>query len=174
MAATVQARIFTGASEGTGANAETGIKFNREDTQTGTTPIPKPTATGTNYSWKKILGIYVTAGGGSTTISNRKIRRASAPSAGLTLHFKPDVVTYAQATSGNMPADNTTTDDATPSGYTAMTTTFQDYDTASEAATNSDRNGDFVEVVAGVSNLYTGGAGSAIALPNIELQYDEA
>lgn len=175
MAATVQARIFTGASEGTGANAETGIKFNREDTQTGTTPIPVPTAAGTNYSWIKNLALYVTAGGGSTSISNRKIRWASAPTTGLTGFFLGDVTSYTQSTSGNKPADNGTTNDAAPSGgFAALTTSFQNYDTASSAATNSTRNGDFVQVVGGVSFLYTGGAGSAIAGPNIELQYDEA
>ena len=172
MAATVEARIFTGASEGTGASAEGGIKFNREDTATGTTEIPKPTATGTAYSYKKSLALFVTANGG-TTISNRQIRWASSPSTGLTGHFKPDVTTYSQATSGNQPADSGS-NDATPSGFTALTTTLQVYDSAGTTATNSTRNGDFVELVGGVSNLYLGGAGTNIASPNLEITYDEA
>lgn len=174
MAATVQARIFTGASEGTGASAEGGVVFNREDTATGTTAVPKPTATGTNYSWYKNLGLYVTAGGGSTSISNRKIRMATAPSTGLTLHFKDGTTTYTQAASGNKPTDDAAANDATPSTYTAMTTSFQTWDAASAAATNTTRNGNFVKVIGGVANNYAGGAGAGIALPNLELQYDEA
>ena len=174
MAASTKINISTGAGP-TNADAEaTGIKFNREDTATGTTAVPKPTAAGTNYSFYKTLYLNVESGGGSTSISNRAIRYASSPSAGLTVFFKDGGDTYTQATSGNRPADNGTTNDATPATYTAMTTSFQNYDTASEAATNSTRNGNYVIVAAGVSNNYVGGAGSAIALPNIELRYDEA
>ena len=173
MAAVTKINISTGAGP-TNADAEaTGIKFNREDSVSGTTAIPKPTATGTNYSWYKTLYLNVESGGGSTNILNRKIRMASAPSAGLTLFWKDGADTYTQATSGNKPTDNGTTDDATPSGYTAMTTSFATTDATSEAATNSTRNGNYVNVVCGVSNLYAGGAGSSIALPNIEVQYDE-
>lgn len=173
MAATVNARIFTGASEGTGADAETGIKFNKEDTQTGTTAISKPSSTGTNYSWKKSLGLRVTAGGGSTSLSNRKIRWASAPSTGLTGFFKDGGATYAQATGSDF-TDDTTGNATAPSTYTALSTTMQTWDATSEAATDSDRNGNFVLVVLGVGSNYAGGAGSAISLPNLELQYDEA
>ena len=172
MAATVQARIFTGASEGTGANAETGIKFNRDDTATGTTaPIPKPVATGTAFSWPKTLGLYVTAGGGSTTISNRRIKLSTAPATGLELHFNPET-TYAQATA--VAAADTGTNGSDPAGYTALTTSDQVWHATGEAATNSDRNGDLVLVALGVSNNYAGGAGTAIALPDIILTYDEA
>lgn len=174
MAATVQANYYSGASEGTGATAETGIKYNKEDTQTGTTPVTKPNIASTAYSWLKSLALRVTAGGGSTSISNRKIRIATALAAGLTLFFKDGGATYAQSTSGNAPADNGTTNDATPATFTAMTTTFQSWDAASAAAVNSARNGNLVLTAAGVSNLYVGGAGNAITLPNIEMQYDEA
>lgn len=173
MAAVVNARYHSGASEGAGADAETGIKFNREDTQTGTTPVPKPTATGTAYSWLKTGSLRVTSGGGATSLSNRKTRVASAPTAGLKLHFKDGGDTYAQSTSGNMPAD-AGTDGAVPATFTEMSTTFQTWDATSEAATDSTRNGNLIIFVLGVDSTYAGGAGSAIALPNIELQYDEA
>ena len=172
--ATVQARVFTGASEGTGASAEGGVKFNREDTASGTTPIPKPTATGTNYSWNKNLGLYVTGGGGSTAITNRKVALAAAAATGLTLHFKDGGATYAQATSGNKPTDDGAANGATPTGFTAMTTSYQTWDAASEAATDSDRNGNLVTVVLGVDNTYAGGASTNVTLPDISLQYDEA
>ena len=172
MAATVQVRIFTGASEGTGANAETGIKFNRDDTATGTSaPIPKPTATGTAFSWAKTLGLYVTAGGGSTTISNRIIRMSTTTSTGLEMFFNPET-TYAQATA---PVDSDSgSNGADPTGYTALTTSNQVYHATGEAATNSDRNGDLCLTALGVSNNYAGGAGTAISLPDLIFTYDEA
>lgn len=174
MAAVLTIFVATGAGP-TNADAEaTGIKFNKEDTAVGTTAIPKPTAAGTVYSWYKTLFLQVVSGGGSTSISNRKIRMASAPSAGLTLNWKDGADTYTQATDSNNPADDGSTDDAVPATWTAMTTSFVTTDATSEAATNSTRSGNYIQVLLGVSNLYVGGAGSAIALPNIEVQYDEA
>lgn len=174
MAAVLQARVFTTATEGTGASAESGIKFNKEDTASGTTPISKPSATGTNYSWYKNLALYCTSGGGATALTNRKIRIATAASTGITLHFKDGTGTYTQAGSGNAPADNASVDDATPAGYTLMSTSMQTWDSGSASAVNTTRNSNFVKVICGIASTYAGGAGSAIALPNLELQYDEA
>jgi hypothetical protein len=172
MAATVQVRIFTGASEGTGANAETGIKFNRDDTATGTSaPIPKPVATGTAFSWAKTLGLYVTAGGGSTTISNRRIRMSTSPATGLEMFFNAET-TYAQATA--VVAADTGSNGSDPAGYAPLTTSDQVYHATGEAATNADRNGDLCLTAIGVSNNYAGGAGTAIALPDLIFTYDEA
>lgn len=171
-AATVQARIGTGASV-SWANAETGITFNREDSQSGTTPIPIPTTTGTNYSWIKNLVLYVT-GTGTTTISNRTIAMASSPSTGLNLHFKDvAVASYAQAAAGNMPGASGS-NGATPSGYTKMTTSAQQWDNTSVATSSTGTNGDMVVTTLGVDNLFTGGPGNATALPNLSLSYDEA
>lgn len=175
MAAAVVRASYYGASatEPAGVTAETGIKFNREDTQVGTTgPIPIPNAAATNFSWYKQLALEVTTIG-TTNITNRTVKQASAPSAGLKLHFKY-AATYAQASGANKPADDGTTNDVTPTGYTAMTGTAQGYDAASVSTGSTGRNGGFCLVALGVSYLYTGGAGSAVALPNIELGYDEA
>lgn len=173
MAATVVTYIATGAGPTTADAEATGVVFSREDSATGTTAIPKPTATGTNFSWPKTLFLNVTAGGGSTSLSNRKIRVATAPSAGLELHFKDGADTYSQA-AAEADVDNTSADGAQPTGYTAMTTTFQTWDAVSAAAVDATRNGNYVVVALGVSSNYAGGAGSGIALPDIELQYDEA
>lgn len=170
-AATVQARIGTGSSV-SWANAETGIKWNLEDTQTGTTPIQIPTSTGTNYSWIKNLVLYVTATG-TTTISNRRVSMGSSPATGLKLHWKDvAVASYAQAASGNRPA-SAGTDGATPSGYTNMTTTAAQYDNTSVATSSTGANGDMCVVVLGVDSTYAGGPGSAQAVPSIVLTYDE-
>jgi hypothetical protein len=170
MAATVRASYAssTGPTLGT---AESGFKFNREETVAGTAPIPKPNATGTNYSYSKPLVLEVTTPD-TTAISNRKLRRASAPAAGLTMWFRDDADTY-QRGNAVAAADNGTTDDATPSGYSAMPSSDTVYDAGSDTA-NSGRSGDYLSTALGVSNLYVGGAGNAIALPNIVLTYDEA
>lgn len=170
-AATVQARIGTGSSV-SWANAETGIKWNLEDTQTGTTPIQIPTSTGTNYSWIKNLVLYVTATG-TTTINNRRVSMGSSPATGLKLHWKDvAVASYAQAASGNRPA-SAGTDGATPSGYTNMTTTAAQYDNTSVATSSTGANGDMAVCVLGVDSTYAGGPGSSQAVPSIIFTYDE-
>lgn len=171
-AATCQAQIGTGSSV-SWANAEGGIKFNREDTATGTTPVPVPTSTGTNYSWIKNLVLAVTATG-TTNISNRNIYMGSSPSTGLKLHWKAvAVASYAQAASGNQPTASGS-NGATPAGYTNMTTSAAQYDNASVATSSTGPNGGMAVCAMGVDNSYVGGPGSAISLPNIILQYDEA
>lgn len=173
MAATVQAQVNTGSGPTT-SNAENGIGFGLADAvDAGSSPLTTPNAPGTAYSFYKTLHLQVTGGGGSTSLSDRKIRFASDPATGLYGFFTDGGNTYTQATGDNKPADNTTTDGATPSGYTALSTTFQTWHAASVAATNDQRNGNYVLVVVGVSSNYAGGAGSAIALPNLELQYTE-
>lgn len=172
MAATIQAQIGTGASV-SWANAEGGIKFNREDTATGTTPVPIPTSTGTNYSWIKNLVLAVTVTG-TTAITNRRISMSGATAAGLQLFWKAvAVASYAQAAAGNMPAAGGT-DGATPAGYTLMSTTPAQYDNTSVATSSTGPNGSMAVCVLGVDSTFTGGGGNNTALPSIVLTYDEA
>jgi hypothetical protein len=172
MAATVQVQIATSTGP-TLANAESGIKFNREDSQSGsTTPIPVPTATGTEYSYKKTLALVVT-GTDSTTISNRKILLGSSPATGLKIWTRGTASdTYSQAVGNDSPSGS---NGAAPASHSQeVTTSAFTYDSASVSAGSSGRNGKYVEVVLGVANNYAGGAGTAIALPDIKIQYDEA
>jgi hypothetical protein len=178
--ATVRASNFGGnASEPAGVTAETGIKFNREDSQTGTTgTIPIPTATGTEFSWIKNVALEVTsAASPATTISNRRVAAASGPSTGLALFYK--AAAYAQPASGNMPASSGSNGN-TPAGYTALTSyagvanAASVYDSSGVSGGSTGRNGSMIQLVLGVDFTYTGGAGSAIALPNVTLTYDEA
>ena len=172
MAAVVRASYASGAGP-TLATAETGAKYNREETLAGaTTPIPKPNASGTNYSWPKVFRLEVTTSD-TTTISNLRHRIASAPSAGLTLWYIDDGATYNRSTAVAA-ADNGTTNDATPAGYTAAPTSDTVYDATGGSASSTGGKGDYLRYALGVSNLYVGGAGSAIALPNLILTYDEA
>lgn len=171
MPATTQVKIRTGTSGSpTNANAETGIKFNREDTQTGTTPIPVPTSTGTNFSWKKSLYLDVTASA-ATAISNRKVLLGSAAATGLHVWCNA-TATYAQATSTPTASGS---NGAAPSGLAQeVTTTPYTYDASSVSAGSTGINGNLVEVALGVDNLYTGGASSNTALPDLRITYDEA
>lgn len=170
-AATCQAQAGTGSSV-TWANAEGGVTFNLADSITSTTPIAIPTSTGTNYSWIKNLVLAVTATG-TTTINNRNIYYSGSLSTGLKLHWKDVAVSsYAQAASGNRPTASGS-NGATPSGYTAMTSSPAQYDNTSVATSSTGPNGDMAVCVLGVDNSYSGGPGSAISLPSIILQYDE-
>lgn len=170
-AATCQAQAGTGSSV-TWANAEGGVTFNLADSITSTTPIAIPTSTGTNYSWIKNLVLAVTATG-TTTISNRNIYYSGSLSTGLKLHWEAVAVgSYAQAASGNRPTASGS-NGATPSGYTAMTTSPAQYDNTSVATSSTGPNGSMAVCVLGVDASYSGGPGSAISLPNIILQYDE-
>lgn len=173
MAAVVEASIYTGAGP-TRASAESGgVTFGTSDAVLSTSPVVKPvTADSTNYSWYKVFGLHVSSGGGTTDISNRDIYLGSALATGLYLFFDA-AATYTQAAGGNKPADSTASDGAVPTDYTLLTESPQLYDAASEAATNSARNGDYVQVVAGVGTSFAGGAGDA-SLPNILLDYDES
>lgn len=171
-ACTAQAQIATGASPSY-ANAETGIVFNLADSQTSTTPIAIPTTTGTNFSWIKNLVIAVTVAG-TTTLSNRTVKMGSSPTTGLGLFWKAvAVASYAQASSSNRPSSSGS-NGATPSGYTAMTTTATQYDGSSVSSGSTGPNGSLCVCVMSVDNTYSSGAGSAISLPSIILQYDES
>ena len=166
---------FTGGSYA-GVTAEGGIKFNLDDTLTGATPIPIPTATGTNFSWIKNLALDVTTAG-TTSISNRRIYLGSSPSTGLNVFYKSVVTgSYAQAASGNKPTDSGS-NGATPAGYTVMATSLggaSNYDASSVATSTLGVNGSLAVCVCSVDFTFAGGPGSATALPDIKLTFDEA
>ena len=158
-------------------NAESGIKFTQDQTVNGGSPpvpIPIPTATGTNYSYIKQLALAVTAGGGTTSLLNRRVAIAASPTlpTGIAMYFK-GTGTYANDTSGNSPA-GVGTNGAVPSTYSAVTTSNQVYDSSTVACGTGypARNGEFCVLVLGVDNTFTGGAGQ-LALPNVLLVYDE-
>lgn len=181
-AATVRASYF-GASgtEPAGSTAETGIVFSRSDAKApsaGTSPIPKPTATGTAFSWIMQLALEVTATG-TTSITNRKIAASGAFTSGLNVFFGVQG-TYRQPASGNKPSDSgsngatpATAGAGAPASYAAVTTTPATVDNASVATSGAGRNGGFAECVFAVDNTYAGGAG-AISLGNLLFTYDEA
>lgn len=170
MAAVVRASYASGAGP-TLANAETGAKYNREESLAGaTTPVPVPTATGTAFSWGKVFCLEVTTAD-TTSISNKRHRISAAPTTGLALWFKDDGATYTRVTAAA--AADAGTNGATPAGYTAAPTSDTVYDAASVTAALG-RVSDYLTYALGVSNNYAGGAGAAVALPSLILTYDES
>jgi hypothetical protein len=170
-AAVVQCQAGTGSSV-SWANAEGGVTFNLADNITSTTPIAIPTATGTIFSWIKNLVLAVTSTG-TTHIDNRNVYMSGSPTTGLALFWEDVAVgSYAQAASGNRPSSSGS-NGATPSGYTAMTTSAAQWDNTSVATSSTGPNGDMIVCVLGVSHNYSSGPGSAVSLPSIEVQYDE-
>lgn len=172
----MKAYLSTGATEATArASAETGIKFNRVDSQSGTTAIPIPTATGTNYSYAKSMYLYCdSATGAGTSISAKQVNLNGAPATGLAVVYKDVTDTYAQATAvlasdavGGSPP-------ATPATYTAMTTTPVTYDAAADTSTNATRCGDILQIGLAVGSNYAGGGGSAQTVPSIIFTYVES
>lgn len=167
--------VFTGGSYA-GVTAEGGAKFNREDTLTGATAIPIPTATGTNFSWIKNFALDVTTAG-TTSISNRRIYFLSAPTSGLNGFYKAVATgSYAQAASGNMPAASGS-NGATPAGYTVLAQSqggASAYDASSVSTATQGVNGGLAVLVGAVDFTFAGGPGSGTALPNLQLAYDEA
>ena len=181
MAATLQAQYFGGSSSlPAGANAETGITFNRADSQSGSTPVPIPVSAGVNFSYLKALALAVTATS-TTTITNRTVRLSAGLATGLGMHWK--TVTQAnwgaqldQTSATKAPTDTTGTNNAgtAPATYTATTTSAVQFDNTSQATSSTGIGSTLLlAMLLAVDATYGGGPGSA-SLGNIILGYDEA
>lgn len=183
MPATVQAQWFgASASLPSGVNAETGVTWNREDTQTGLTPIPIPVSAAVNFSYLKILQLSITVASGNTTsLLNRTIRLSTTMATGLGFHWKTDTqanwgTAFNQQGGTKAPSDTIGTNNAAsaPSGYTAATTSSVQYDNTNQNPTVTGiGSGPLLAVLLAVDATYTGGPGTA-TLPNIILGYDES
>jgi len=181
MPATLQGQFFgASATLPAGVNAETGVVWNREDTQTGVTPIPIPTAAAVNYSYLKVIQLAVT-GTSTTTISNRTVRMSTTLATGLGWHWKTDTQgnwgTSFNQQGGSKASTDTlgaNTASSPPSGYTALTTSAVQYDNTSQS-TGSTGIGSalLMGIEIAVDATYGGGPGTA-TLPTLILGYDEA
>lgn len=188
MAATCNIEVFNGATLTALANVESGsnLKFNKSDDITTASPITVPSTAGTNYSFVKHLGIYVT-GASATTLSNLSVALGGAPTTGFGL-FAVGVASasYAQAGTGAAAMTDNTSADVTASGTapniygslsTRLSTTPFVYDAAGGSANVTNQLvGKMCVVVAGVGNSYTGGGGAVNfgATPTLIVAYDEA
>lgn len=185
MAAVVQVRAWDGAgptshdvTAGTGS-----VSFSRADAFNDTAgTITIPGAGARRFSYLRYLSLYVNSGGGSTSLSNLRIKLATSAAAGLTVHTKTSgQSTYTQnngvqgTAAGNYPADDAVTNGAAPTNYTAVTTSDTVYDATGAAAVNSTKCGLYAQTVAAVDGTnYTGGGNASTALPNLTFTYDEA
>ena len=184
MAATVQAQFF-GAAAGLppGVNAESGVTWNRQDTQTGTIPIPIPPAPGVNFSFLKVLQLAVTGTQAGGYIENRTVRLSGALPGGLAMHRKVDTqanwsTTFNQTAGSKAPTDTVGSNIAgtAPSGYTAITTGAVQYDNTTQATDSIGiGSAQLMGVLLAVDASYTGGPGAATpsTLGELILGYDE-
>jgi len=176
----MQAQYFgASASLPAGANAETGITFNRADSQSGTTPVPIPVSAGVNFTYLKALALAVTATS-NTKINNRTVRLSAGLASGLGMHWK--TVTQAnwgasldQSTATKSPADTTGTNNANtaPGGYSVTTTSPIQFDNQDQQSSSTGIGPSvLLAMLLAVDATYAGGPGSA-SLGNIILGYDE-
>src|SRR5690606_1843661 len=102
------------------------------------------------------------------------------PATGLAV-FYAGQPTYRQPSADNRPADEcmdgpetpTPADCAAPCAYDELTQTPATWDSGSDSASSTGRNGDFIELVLGVDENFAGGGGQA-SLPNLLLSYTES
>lgn len=181
IAAVIRASWFgASATLPAGVTAETGVSWNRVDTQTGTTPVPIPVSAGDNYSYLKVLQLEVT-GTSTTTINNRTVKISSGLATGLGMHWKTDTqanwaATFNQQTASKATADSSgaNTASSAPAGYTAVTTSAVQYDNTSQVTTSTGiGTALLLGIELAVDATYADGPGSA-SLGNVIVGWDEA
>ena len=181
MSATLQAQYFgASATLPAGVNAESGVSFNIEDTQSGTTPISIPTSAAVNFSYLKVVQLAVTATS-TTTISNRTIRASNAMPTGLGLHWKTDTqanwgTSFNQQSGSKAPTNTLGTNNAAtaPAGYTAVTTSAVQYDNTSQPSSSLGIGSALLLALVLACDATYGGGPGATSLGSVILAYTEA
>lgn|SRR5262249_17606052 len=174
MAMTVQIDIGIGATP-TYTNGITSVKWNLEDTQSGTTAIPTPTSTGTNFSFVKSMKIDIVTVA-SLNMTNVKIGKVAAETTtGTKLWHVTSHTTYVQATAApTATGDNNVT---APTINGAASTALPLIGSASVYGTGpfntTGKQGNFVEVALGVDATNTT-AGTTVATPTLRWQWTES
>lgn len=173
MPMTVQIDIATGA--GPSFASASSVKWNQEDTASGTTAIPTPTATGTNFSYVKSFQINITATG-SLTMTNVKVGKvASETTTGTKLWHTTEHASYVQAAAApGATGDNNATAPNINSGSAEaampLIGSASVYSAGGHSTTG--RKGNFVEVCLGVDATNTT-AGGSVATPTLRWQWTE-
>ena len=177
MAMTTQIDLLTGATPTVAA--VTSKKWNRVDTQSGTTAIPTPTATGTNFSFVGTFQMEITATG-ALTMTNIMVGKVAAESTtGTKLWHRTDhaQAAYTQATAAPAAtADNNVTAPAmngTNAAVTALPLISAPptaYAAGGFSATG--RVGNLVEIALGIDATNTT-AGTTVATPTVRWSWTE-
>lgn len=161
----------------TNVNALT-VLFNRNDTYNGTTPVPTPIATGTNFSWVKTFQMNITATG-SLSMTNILLGKvANEATTGTKLwHVNSHAVgSYVQAsTPPTATGDNNVTaptvNSATASAVPLISAPPTAYSAGAFSSTG--RVGNLIEVVCGYDATNTS-AGASISTPVLRWSWTES
>ena len=179
MAMVVSIHQLTGA--GPAAAAVTAVKWNRVDDASGTTAIPTPTATGTNFSYVKSFQINIDTVN-SLNMSDVKFGKVAAETTtGTKLWHRTDhaVGSYVQATAAPAATgDNNTTAPVIPAGgnntsVTAVPVIGSASVYAAGPFNTTGGKGNLVEVCLGVDATNTT-AGTSVATPTLRFQWTES
>lgn len=176
MAMTTQILLYTGAGPSTAAT--TAVKWNRVDSEAGTTVIPTPTATGTNFSFVKSFRMDITATG-SLSMTDLKIGKvATETTTGTKLWHTTEhaVGAYVQATvaPGATGDNNATAPDINSGSAEAALPLIGSAGVYSAGPHSSIATvGNLVEITLGVDATNTT-AGSAVATPTLRWQWTES
>lgn len=179
MAMVVSIHELTGA--GPSAGAVTAVKWNLEDTAAGTTAIPTPTSTGTNFSYVKTFQINIDTVN-SLNMSDVKVGKVAGESTtGTKLWHRTDhaVGSYVQATAAPASTgDNNTTAPVVPAGgnntnVIALPIIGSASVYAAGPFNTTGRKGNLVEITLGVDATNTT-AGATVATPTLRWSWTES
>lgn len=174
MAMTVEIDIKTGAGPTTAS--VTAVKWNRVDTAAGTTVIPTPTATGTNFSFVKTFVVNITATGSLTMTDIKFGKVANETTTGTKLWYTSEHSSYTQATAApGATGDNNSTAPDINSGSSEAAVPLISGASAYSAGPHSTtgEKGNLIEVTLGVDATNTT-AGSAVATPTLRWSWTES
>jgi hypothetical protein len=176
MAMTVQIDQLTGA--GPSVAAVTAVKWSRVDDASGTTVIPTPTATGTNFSFIKTFQVEITATGSlsMTNILFGKVASETTTGTKLWRVTSHAVGAYVQATAApTATGDNNVTAPSmnSASGVALELISAPPSTYAAGAFSSTGRVGNLVEVALGVDATNTT-AGASTATPTLRWSWTES
>lgn len=175
MAMTVQIDLLT--STGPTATGVSSKKWNRVDTQSGTTPIPTPTSTGTNFSFVATFQVEITnaASLSMTNILVGKVANEATTGTKLWLVTSHAVGSYVQATAAPTATSDNNVTAPTVNGATAAAMALISAPPSAYAAgafSAAARVGNLVEVTLGIDATNTT-AGATTATPTLRWSWTE-
>ena len=176
MAMVTRIDLLTGSGP-TVTNAITSVEWSREDTQSGTTEIPTPVSTGTNFSYIKTLQMEITTTN-SLTMTNILFGKVAAETTTGTKLWRVTshaVGSYTQATAAPGSTSDNNTTAPTMNGATGVALELISAPPSPYAAggfSSTGRVGNIVEVCLGFDATNTT-AGTAVATPTLRFSWTE-
>lgn len=172
MAMSVDIQQATGATP-TYTNV-TSVVFSRVDDATGTTPVPTPTATGTNFSYVKSFQPNIT-NADSLSMTDVKVGKVTSESTGKKYWHDTSHASYTQATTAPSATgdDNSTAPTINSATATALPAIGSANVYSAGPHTTTGRKGNYVEICVGVDSTNTD-AGTGVSMPTIRWQWTES